>query len=339
MTTLKDIAEETGFSIKTVSRAIHNHPDIKEETKIAIMEVVRRRSFTPNWAAQSLRSQRTNTIGFVVPNITNGFFGEIGIAIDEFFRSRSYSTLICFTSNSRSNEVASIQSLLAKKIDGIILAPVGQSGDFLDRIPNLGETPLVLIDNRLTGPPRNYVLQDNVRNAALLTNHVLGHGHRRVGFVTGPLEESSARERLDGFRSALEAQGMAFDEALVRSVGWEIKDGFDATLSLLDEGSAPRPTALIYASSQLLLGGYRALQEVGLSIPSNVAVASFEHPDVIDALSPRPTTLEKIEAKIGLAASTMLLSLIEAKGELLPPEVLIPGELIVGGSCGCPSLR
>jgi Transcriptional regulators len=337
VTTLKDIAEETGFSIKTVSRAIHNHPDIKDETRAAIMAVVRKRAFTPNWAAQSLRSQRTNTIGFVVPNITNGFFGEIGMAIDEFFRARSYSTLICFTSNSRNNEIASIQSLLAKNIDGIILAPVGQSGDFLDLIPNIEGTPLVLIDNRLSGGPRNYVLQDNARNAALLTDHMLSHGHRRIGFVTGPLEESSARERLDGFRSALTAGGAAFDESLVRSVEWEIMGGFDATLSLLDAGREQRPTALIYASSQLLLGGYRALREIGLSIPSDVAVASFEHPDVIEALSPRPTTLEKIEAKIGLAASAMLLSLIEAKEELPPQEALIPCELVAGNSCGCRS--
>jgi len=84
VTTLKDIAEETGFSIKTVSRAIHNHPDIKLETKEIIMEVVRKRGFTPNWAAQSLRNQKTNTIGYIIPNITNGFFSEIGIAIDAF---------------------------------------------------------------------------------------------------------------------------------------------------------------------------------------------------------------------------------------------------------------
>ena len=338
MTTLKDLAMETGFSIKTVSRAIHDHPDIKAETKAAIMEVVRKRSFTTNWAAQSLRSQRTRTIGFIVPDITNGFFGEIGMGVDAFFRAQGYTTLICFTSNSRENEIASIRSLLAKSIDGIILAPVGNSGEYLDGVPNLADTPLILIDNRLSGPPRNYVLQDNERNSALLTTHMLGHGHSRVGFISGPIEESSARERFVGFREALGKAGLSFDDSLIRSGDWGIRGGFDATLELLGTGEGIRPTALIFASSPLLLGGYKAIHELGLAIPEDIAVASFEHPDVIDALSPRPTTLGKIEADIGAAAASMLLSLIDKKETDTSLETIIPGELIIGGSCGCAAL-
>ena len=335
ITTLKDIAGETGFSIKTVSRAIHDHPDIKRETKDTIMEVVRRLGFTPNWAAQSLRNQRTNTIGFIIPNITNGFFGEIGVMVDAFFRARAYSTLICFTSNSRENEIASIKSLLAKNIDGIILAPIGNQGEYLDLVPNLTDTALVLIDNRLSGPARNYVLQDNEGNSCRLAAHVVGHGHRRIGFVTGPLEESSSRERFAGFRKALDDAGLVFCDNLIRSVGWEIRNGYEATTDLLGRSGVSRPTAIIYANSQLLLGGYKAIREYRLSIPSDIAVASFEHPDIIDALSPRPTTLEKVESRIGMAAAGMLLSLMESKTGLLPREVLIPSELIIGESCGC----
>lgn len=299
------------------------------------MEVVHRLGFTPNWAAQSLRNQRTNTIGFIIPNITNGFFGEIGMAIDAFFRARGYSTLICFTSDSRENEIASIQSLLAKNIDGIILAPIGNQGDYIDLVPNLTDTPLVLIDNRLSGPPRNYVLQDNEDNSYRLAAHILGHGHHRIGFVTGPLDESSSRERLAGFRRALEEARIAFDDSLVRSVDWEIRSGYKATIDLLGQKGGSRPTAIIYANSQLLLGGYKAIREKGLSIPADIAVASFEHPDIIDALSPRPTTLKKVEARIGTAAATMLLSLIESKENIAPSEVLIPSKLITGESCGC----
>jgi DNA-binding LacI/PurR family transcriptional regulator len=335
ITTLKDIAEETGFSIKTVSRAIHDHPDIKGETKDIIMEVVRRLGFTPNWAAQSLRNKRTNTTGFIIPNITNGFFGEIGMTIDSLFRARGYSTLICFTSNSKENEIASIQSLLAKNIDGIILAPIGNQGEYIDLVPNLADTPLVLIDNRLSGPLRNYVLQDNEGDSCRLAAHILGHGYRRIGFITGPLEESSSRERFAGFRRALDEAGIALDEGLVRSVDWEIRSGYEATMDLLGQRGGSRPTAIIYANSQLLLGGYKAIRENGLSIPADIAVASFEHPDVIDALSPRPTTLKKVEMRIGVAAAAMLLSLIESKENMAPREVLIPSELITGESCGC----
>lgn len=332
---LEDIAKETGFSIKTVSRAIHNHPDIKRETKEIIMEVVQKRGFTPNWAAQSLRNQKTNTVGFIIPNITNGFFGAIGIAIDAFFREKGYSTLICFTSDSRENEIESIRSLLAKNIDGIILAPIGNQGEYIDQIPNLAETPLVLIDNQLSGAPRNYVLQDNEGNSRRLAAHILGHGHKRIGFITGPLEESSSRERLSGFRNALEEAGVSFDNSMVRSVDWEIHSGCEATKDLLEQKGNSRPTAIIYGNSQLLLGGYKTLKEKGLVIPSDIAVASFEHPDIIDALSPCPTTLEKVETRIGQASAEMLLSLIESKEKTPPQTVYIPSHLIIGESCGC----
>ena len=335
ITTLKDIAEETGFSIKTVSRAIHNHPDIKDETKDIIMEVVQRLGFTPNWAAQSLRNQRTHTIGFIIPNITNGFFGEIGVAIDAFFRARGYTTLICFTSDSRENEVASLKSLLAKNIDGIILAPICNQGEYIDLVPNLAGIPLVLIDNRLSGPPRNYVLQDNEGNSCRLAAHIISHGHERIGFVTGPLEESSSRERFAGYRRALDDAKIAFNDSLVRSVDWEIRSGYQATMDLLNKKDGSRPTAILYANSQLLLGGYKAIRGNGLAIPKDIAVASFEHPDVIEALSPRPTTLEKVEARIGTASASMLLSLIESKDKTAPSEVLIPSKLIIGESCGC----
>jgi len=337
VTKLEDIAKETGFSIKTVSRAIHNHPDIKRETRDAIMEVVRKRGFTPNWADQSLRNQKTNTIGYIIPNITNGFFGEIGIAIDAFFREKGYSTHICFTSDSRENEIESIRSLLAKNIDGIILAPVGNQGEYIDQIANLDDTPIVLIDNRLNGPARNYVLQDNEGNSRRLTEHILGHGHTKIGFVTGPLEESSSRERLSGFRNALLEESVPFDENLVRSVDWEIHSGYKATKDLLEQDGGPRPTAIIYGNSQLLLGGYKALREKGLAIPNDIAVASFEHPDIIDALSPCPTTLEKVEARIGRAAAEMLLAIIEAKEKAPLREVYIPSQLIIGNPVDAPA--
>ena len=202
-------------------------------------------------------------------------------------------------------------------------------------MPNLADTPLVLIDNRLNGPARNYVLQDNEGNSCRLAVHILEHGHRRIGFVTGPLEESSSRERFAGFRRALDEAGIVFDEGLVRSVGWEIRNGYEATMDLLRQKGGSKPTAIIYANSQLLLGGYKAIRENGLSIPSDIAVASFEHPDIIEALSPRPTTLKKVEAKIGTAAATMLLSIIESKENTAPREILIPSKLITGESCGC----
>jgi len=122
---------------------------------------------------------------------------------------------------------------------------------------------------------------------------------------------------------------------LIRSVDWEIKSGYKATKDLLDQKGEARPTAIIYGNTQLLLGGYKALREKGLSIPYDIAVASFEHPDIIDALSPCPTTLEKVETRIGRTAAEMLFSIIESKENLPTREIYIPSQLVIGESCGC----
>jgi len=333
--TLKDIAEQTGYSIKTVSRAIHNHADINADTRRKIMEIVEEHSFEPNWAAQSLRSRRTRTIGFVIPNLINGYFGQIGMVIDAFFRKLGYTTLIGFTNNSYENEIESLKSLVAKNVDGLIFAPVGCTGGYFDDVPKLKSKPLIVIDNKCEGVNAHYVLHDNSRGAALLVNHLARHGHRRIAAVIGPIEETSGAERLSGYRHALEESGIAFDEKLVRISDWEINGGYRATMDLFT-GRPDPPTAVFYANSQLILGGYKAFKELNLSIPSDVAVVSFDVPLVVDSLVPYPTTLEHFEEKIGTHAAQLLLDIMQGKKTTLPQEIRVEGRLSPGQSCGCP---
>ena len=336
MITLKTIAEESGFSIKTVSRAIHDHPDINPRTRARIMQIVDRHGYSPNWAAQSLRSQKTHTIGFVVPNLTNGFFGEIGITVDGFFRRNHYSTLICFTSNNHHNEIESLKSLMNKNIDGIIFAPIGHAGDYFGKVPSLAKKPLVIIDNRCEGIDANYVLHDNVHGAGLLVEHLVEHGHKRIACVTGPIDETSGGERLEGYRRALERRGLVFDDSLVRVTDWEISGGDEAVRDLF-ENSPRRPTAIFFANSQLLLGGYKAFNQLNLRIPEDVAVVSFDPPHVIDSLVPRPTTLDRFEERIGSTAARRLLDLINDNSVGQCKTVRIRQKLNLGTSCGCHS--
>jgi LacI family transcriptional regulator len=334
MKRLKDIAAETGYSIKTVSRAIHNHPDISKETRQRIMEVVRKHAFTPQWAAQSLRIRKTHTVGFVVPNLTNGFFGELAMTIDSHFRTAAYSTLICFTAKILENELDSLGLLLGKNVDGIIFAPSGRSVDYLEALPALREKPLVIIDNRCQGIGAWHVLHDNVFGMGLLADHLVGLGHRSIGFVGGPEEESSAAERLHGYRAALDRHGLPADESLIRIADWEkISGGHEATIDLLESGKG-RITAILYANSQLLLGGYKAIHAMGLRMPQDVAVAGFDAPNVIDSLVPRPTALEPVEEKIGLTAARLLQDLMSGKKSAADSEVRIRSELRVGESSG-----
>jgi LacI family transcriptional regulator len=334
--TLKELAKEAGVSIKTVSRAIHDHPDISAATRNRVLLIVDKYSYSPNWAAQSLRSRKTRTIGLVVPNITNSFFGQVGMTIDSFFRHKGYSTLICFTSNIHRNEIESLRSLLRKNVDGIIFVPAGFANDYFEAVPQLSKKPIVLVDNKCEGIDAHCVLHDNVKGTMLLMDHLIDHGHRRIACVSGPVNESSGSERLEGYREALRSHSIPYDEALVRVADWEaITGGLSATESLF---ALPRdrPSAVFYANSQLLLGGYKAFHGLGLSVPEDVAAVSFDPPRVLDALMPIPTTLREFDERIGLAAAKMLHSLMVDPATPVRREARIRAVLHLGRSCGCP---
>ncbi|MCX7040944.1 MAG: LacI family DNA-binding transcriptional regulator, partial [Spirochaetes bacterium] len=331
---LKDIAAETGYSIKTVSRAIHDHPDIKPETRAQILEVVRRHGFTPQWAAQSLRIRKTHTVGFVVPNLINGFFGQIAMTIDAHFREARYSTLICFTAKSLENELDSLGMLLAKNVDGIIFAPSGRSVDYFEAFPPLRDKPLVIIDNRCENIDACHVLHDDSFGMRLLADHLIARGHRAVGFIGGPLEESSAVGRLEGYKAALAHHGLAVEEQFIRIADWDrINGGHEATVDLLEKARG-RLTAILYANSQLLLGGYKAIHAMGLRMPDDVAVAGFDPPYEIDSLVPRPTALAGVEEEIGLTAARLLQDLMNGKKPPADKEIRIRSELRIAESSG-----
>ena len=165
-------------------------------------------------------------------------------------------------------------------------------------------------------------------------DHLVGHGHRRIACVTGPLDQTSGHERLQGYREALLSHAVPIDESLVRVADWEeITGGLGATKDLFASGR-DRPTAVYYANSQLLLGGYKAFHGLGLSVPKDVAAVSFDPPYVLDALVPIPTTLAPFEEKIGLTAAKILHGLmvdLNTGGK----EIRIRCVLRCGASCGC----
>jgi LacI family transcriptional regulator len=306
------------------------------------MEVVHKHAFTPQWAAQSLRIRKTHTIGLALPNLTNGFFGQIAMTVDSYFRKARYGTLICFTAKSYENELESLASLLGKDVDGIVFAPARSNGQYAQALPSLREKPLVVIDNRCEGLGAWQVLHDNRYGLKLLADHLAERGCRTIGFIGGPLEESSAAERLAGYRAALRARGLDADEGFVRIADWdEIGGGYEATLDLLARRRG-RVRAVIYGNSELLLGGYRAIHALGLRMPQDLAVASFDPPYVVDSLVPRPTSLGRVEEKMALTASRLLHELIAGRAPAAAPaagpgarrEIRIRSRLQIGESSG-----
>lgn len=331
---LRDIAQKTGYSIKTVSRAINNHPDVNENTRKKILSVAQKYSYYPNLMAKSLRTRKAYTIGYIVPDITNEFYGKVGISIEKEFRQLGYSLLVSFTEESEENEINSLKLLLAKRVDGIILATVGTTGDFLQEVINRHHIPVVVIDNKAEGFKTNAVIHDNIDGAYILTKHLLEHGHQRVACVTGHLSETSGRERLEGFRKALQEYGVLIEKKFIKVANWRVNGGFDATMELL-RTAGERPSAVFYANSQMALGAYKAFKKSSIRIPEDVAVVSFDNLNFTDAMDPPLTTLDSVEEQMGKLASQLLREIIVNKDGDRIREHLVKAGLCIRKSCGC----
>jgi LacI family transcriptional regulator len=331
---LRDIAQKTGYSIKTVSRAINNHPDVNENTRRKILSVAKKYSYYPNLVAKSLRTRKAYTIGYIVPDITNEFYGKIGITIEKEFRKHGYSLLVSFTEESEENEINSLKLLLAKRVDGIILATVGTTGDFLQEVINRHHIPVVVIDNKAEGIKTNTVLHDNIYGGYVLTKHLLEHAHRRIACVTGPLSETSGKERLEGYTKALIEYNIPIEERFIKVSNWRVHGGFDATMELMG-GAGEKPSAVFYANSQMALGAYKAFKKNNVRIPEDVAVVSFDNLDFTDAIDPPLTTLDSVDGDIGRHASELLREIIVNGDGQRIREYLVKAGLCIRKSCGC----
>jgi LacI family transcriptional regulator len=332
--TLQDIAKETGFSIKTVSRALNDHIDISAKTKEIILNVASKYSYQPNLVARSLRKRKALIIGYVIPDITNEFFGDVALAIEEEFKKKGYGILTSFTNSIPEQEIEALELLISRQVDGVILATVGTTGQFIQKMIENYKVPLVVIDNEVKGLRTNLVIHDNIRGAYLLTKHLIEHGHSRIACISGPLEEPSGKNRLEGYKRALKESGLSCDQNRIEISDWMIEGGYDATIKLIQK-EKDKFTAIFIANSVMALGCVKALRELKVKVPEDIAIVSFDHLRFTEALNPPLTTLQSIESEIGKRAAEMLFRKIEGSDLINVEEVLVSSELCIRESCGC----
>ena len=332
--TLKDIAINSGFSIKTVSRALNNQPGVNKKTKEKIIKIAKKYSYYPNLLAKGLKQKKTFSIGYILTDISNEFYGNIGIAIEKTIKKHEYSLLVVFTEDDPNTEIEAIKILLNKQIDGIILSTCGLTGYFIRDIINNFKIPLVVIDNKVNGVKTNLVLHNNLKGSYLLTKHLIEHGHKNIACITGSLNRVCGRERLMGYKKALSEFNIESNSELVKISNWRIDGGYNATLQLL-KNNPRKVSAIFVANSIMALGVYKAIVRSGLKIPDDVAVVAFDELAFVDFLNPSLTTLNKVDVKIGELASNMLLRKIENKNDENIETKIIDMKLCIRESCGC----
>lgn len=330
--TIHDVAARAGVSSATVSRFLNGG---RVRRAGAIRLAIEELRFHPNALARSLKSGATRAIGVVVPDITNPFFAAIVKGIESVTRDDDYDLLLCNTDESVDREHRIVATLMAKKVDGLLMAPATEHAEPPSYLVSTG-VPIVFIDRRLAGGDFDSVLVDNEGGAALAARHLMSLGHERIAMVSGPLETTPGRERYDGFVEALRAAGLQLRTESIALSDFREDGGYQSTLRLL--GAQPAPTAIFVANNLMSMGALRAIHDLGLRIPDDISFLGFDDLDLGELLDPPLTVIDRPMEEQGVLAMRLLLNRMERRDMGPARTVRLETKLTIRASCAAPML-
>jgi DNA-binding LacI/PurR family transcriptional regulator len=332
---IKDIAKAAGVSHPTVSRALSDSPLISEETKVRIQRLAQEMGYSPNALARGLVTRQTYSVGMVVTTIADPFVAEVVQGIEATAHDHGYTVILCNSESTPEREIASVEMLRSKRVDGVIVTASRVGALYLEYLELIGG-PIVLINNHNeeSGRYTFSVSVDNRHGGRLAAGHLVQLGHRRIAYVAGPANHSSDLDRLAGYRQALAEGGIEPDPALVVPGNGRPDGGEEALQAIL--ALDPRPTAVFCYNDMTAIGLIHAARQAGLAIPQDVAVVGFD--DILFAayLYPPLTTIAQPKVEMGQQAMHMMLALITASedSEEDLANVVVQGKLVVRASSG-----
>ncbi len=328
--TMKDVARVAGVGTMTVSRLLNGSAPVSTEVAARVQRAIRKLDYRPNELARSLRGLRSRTIGVIVPYLYDPFFATCAHAISTVVKEHGYSAILTTSNEDPVTEYKEALLMLQRHVDGLVIIPADAPRSRLAR-PEFGRTHIVTLDRPARHPRLDSVVVQNRSGAQAAVEHLLAHGHRRVGFLGLSRGLYTIKARFDGYcRAMLEAglsQQSSFECATLESTCGVVKQWF--------EGADP-PTALFTSNNLTTRFVLRALHDRGLRIPEDVAIAGFDDFELADALRPTLTLVRQPSSELGRIAASLLFERLNGAGF---PErgqrVVLPVELIVRSSCGC----
>lgn len=319
-----DIAKVAKVSPSTVSRALENHPRIGAETKKRIQELAREMGYIPSTVARSLTAKKTWTIGMVLASISDPFMGRVVEGVEQAAIEVGFNVFISTSQNDKQREIAVIEMLQKRRVDGIIVL----ASHLFDRSPWLidpAKVPMVIINEQDPRPNMHFVTVDDRRGAQLAVEHLIALGHRRIGYVSIPNRPVSNEFRLKGYRDALISADIAVDPALIFTSSFledHAKIGEASLMPLLSAGV----TAVFCYNDTTAIGVLTACYRHGFSIPEHLSVIGFDDIDMAAYTIPPLTTIRQPRFELGQRAMQMMLTLLDNQE---PENRMIPGELVV----------
>lgn len=322
---IKDIAQKTGLSITTVSLVLNGKADkISEKTKELIFQTVKELNYHPNQIAVGLVKKRTNTLGLIIPDISNMFFSEIAKGVEDEGRKDNYNVILCNTNDKHDIELEYINILAAKGVDGVILDMSAEDSEekareSLDTLLDYG-IPTVIVDRFTDDKSVASISIDNRQGAFLAAQHLIDLGHKRIGCVTGPANEKTCIDRYKGYCEALEKNGISVDKSFTYEGDYHLQSGYDSVKTMLSK----KVTAIFAFNDMMAYGVARALRENGIKLPDEMSIAGFDDIFLSEIFDIPLTTVRQPTFEIGKEAARMLIEKIKHEKEISKHIVLEP---------------
>jgi LacI family transcriptional regulator len=327
MATIKEVARRARVSVGTVSNVISGSCAVSAELRQRVERVIRELNYHPDHNARSLKSRKTNTLAMVISDITNPFFPLVVRGAEEAAAKGGYLLTIFNTDDQLDRERQIFSVLRTRRVDGTLVVVSPDSGESTHLADAIAAGMHVVCLDRVPGNTQvDSVLVDNIKGARICVRHLVGMGHRRIAVISGPKKLQTARERLEGYRLALREAGIPLEASLVREGDFRFDSGYRLAKDLCL--SYPPPTALFVLNGTMAMGAYKAILELSLACPEDIALAVFDEVPGGDVFRPQLTVVAQPAYEIGYRATDLLIQRLT--GQLTSPEpvsILLEPEL------------
>lgn len=302
--TMQDVSQEAGVSLMTVSRVINGKDGVSIDTRNRILQVIEKLNYRPSSIARGLATQRTGTLGVVVPDISNPFFASLVRSAEEEAYDKNYSVFLGNTNEEQGREIAVLQLLEDNQVDGLILCSSRLDDETISRCLEHFAS-VVLVFREKIGPNVGAVTLDDVMGGQLAIDHLIKSGHRNIGLISGPVRSLSTIGRYEGYQKALKAADIPINQKWIRNCHPTIEAGQAIANELLMNN--PEITALFCHNDLIAVGAVQACLQYGLSVPNDIAIIGYDDIKLAALVTPSLTTIHSPILEIGTRAIQMLL--------------------------------
>ncbi len=326
--TIKDIAQQLGLSVSTVSRALKDHPDISVKTRAAVKQLANILGYKPNRIALNLKNSKTNTIGLIIPMIEHNFFSSVVNGIEEVAYNNDYYVMMFQSNESYMREVLNTQTLATNRVDGV-LASISKETKDLSHFKQLTEyeIPLVFFDRVVEDLHADTIVSDDFEGAYAAVTHLIERGCKKIALFTSPRHLNISQKRHEGYKKALTDHGIDYDPDLVYACD-TFEDAIKISKSILKK--IDKPDGIFAVNDATALGIIKIAKKIGVKIPEELKIVGYENAKSSQMCEPELTTIDQFGFEIGRRAMTLLLERINADNyNYKPKNITITPKLII----------